>query len=250
MKYTILFILIFFNLTFSENVKGDFLFVTQNFKPYSYKENGEAAGPVVTIIQKICNDLELSYRIEIHPWARCQDMVLKGDANALFVLARSEQRDKQLYFSSPIFDIEYGFFVHSSNTLQYKNVAQLSNYIVGVFGPSNSSNILEDMRKDNKNFTIDIRPESSSGFKKLSSKRVDAVFSNRDVGFCTQHNNGIDNVRYAGMYKKTNYHIGFSKNYADEDKVNKFNDHYELLLKDGTIKKILDKYSLKLCLCK
>lgn len=224
-------------------------FVTQIFHPYSYEEDGKAAGPVVDIIHKICTELHIDYTIEVHPWTRCQKMVANGDANALFVLAKNSDRKTSFYFSPSIFQIEYGFFVHETNKIEYDNLDQISSYDIGVFGPSNTSNVLEKLKSESNEFTINIRPSSESGFKKLESKRIDAVFSNRDVGKCIISKHGIDSIRYAGAYKESNYYIAFSKAFSDRIMVDSFNEKYLSLNTKGEISTILKQYSFKNCIC-
>ena len=69
---------------------------------------------------------------------------------------------------------------------------------MGVFGPPNTSTALEKIKAEIKDLTLDMTPEDESAFKKLSLGRVQAVFSNRDVGYDLVRRLGLANVRYTG----------------------------------------------------
>ncbi len=92
---------------------------------------------------------------------------------------------------------------------------------------------------------VALRPNDESGFRKLSIGRVDGVFSNKDVGYSLIEKNKLTNIRYAGTSKKLKYYIGFSMENTDKKVVDKFNNAYRKLYKNGVIKKILKKYSMK-----
>jgi len=118
----------------------------------------------------------------------------------------------------------------------------MTGYNVGVYGPSNTSKKLEGLKeKSGGAFTIDLRPDDESGFRKLSLGRVTAVFSNKDAGFALIKKIKLDNLRYAGKQCELNYFIGFSKKYNDKAVVDRFNKTILELKKDGTIKEILSR---------
>ncbi len=90
-----------------------------------------------------------------------------------------------------------------------------------------------------------MRPDDEAGFKKLALKRVDAVFSNRDVGFALAAKVGVKNkVRYAGMTKELYYYTGFAAAHNDPELLKKFDSAFNELDKAGAIRKILDKYGM------
>ena len=217
---------------------------TQDFAPYSYLENGQVTGPAESIIKQVCAEMNTKCELRLQSWTRAQYNVRNGKANGLFVLAKNDERKAWLYFSVPLFQAEYGIFVRESDTLKFTDVSQLKGYMIGVYGPSNTSKQLELIQKKVPDFNIDMRPDDTVGFNKLHHGRNDAVFSNRDVGWMIIKANKIKGIRYAGAYKKTLYHIGFSKKTTDEQTVKEFNAAYMKLFKNGTIKAILHTYDM------
>jgi polar amino acid transport system substrate-binding protein len=226
-------------------------FNTQDFPPFNYEIDGVVSGPAADIIVKICADMQITCTFALLPWNRAQEEVRNGKANAMFVIGWNEKRSEWLHFSPPIMNTEYGIFVLKDNPLEYKDLPDISGYIVGVFGPSNTSNSLEKMRDEMKAkgldpIKIDMRPDDESGFKKLGLGRLDAVFSNRDVGYAMLAKLGLQNqIRYAGITRKLKYYIGFSMEYNDDNILNEFDETYLRLYREGVVTAVLERYGME-----
>lgn len=220
-------------------------FTTQEFAPFSYEVDHAAAGPVVESIKAVCQGMAISCTFAVLPWTRAQEYVKTGKANGMFLIGWTEERSGWLHFSPPILHTEYGVFVRTDNPLEFKNPVDLKGYTIGVYGPSSTSVSLDSIRTETGDLTIDLRPDDESGFIKLSQGRVDAVYSNKDVGYALMGKLSLTNIRYAGRSKKIKYYIGFSQQYTDRDLVERFNATCRELQKNGTIPEILKKYSLE-----
>ncbi len=235
------------SITFGVELK----FNTQDFPPFSYGKNCKYSerckveGPAADIIKAVCNETGDTAVMNIYPWRRAQEYVRLGYANAMFLIGWNKKRSKWLYFSPPVLETEYGFFVKDDNPLVYKKPTDVKGYTIGVYGPSNTSNSLYKIKAEIKDLTVDLRPNDETGFRKLSLGRVDGVFSNRDVGYALIKKNMLSNIRYAGTSKKLKYYIGFSMDHTERKIVDKFNKAYRKLYNKGVIKKILKKYSME-----
>ena len=218
---------------------------TQDFAPFNYQVNGMVSGPAADIIRKICSEMKIDCTMHLLPWRRAQDEVANGTAHGLFVIGWNEERAKTLYFSPPILNTEYGFFVRDDNPLKFKQNSDVKGYTVGTFGPSNTATALEKIKSEIKELTIDMTPDDESAFKKLSLGRVDAVFSNKDVGNDMMGKLGIRNIRYSGRQQSLRYYIGFSQKFTDKKLVDQFNQTFRSLHKRGLIKEILAKYHME-----
>ena len=218
---------------------------TQDFAPFNYEVNGVVSGPAADIIRKICGELKIDCTMRLLPWRRAQDEVANGTAQGLFVIGWNEERAKTFYFSPPILNTEYGFFVRDDNPLKFKQNSDLKGYTVGVFGPSNTATALEKIKAEIKELTIDMTPDDEAAFRKLSLGRVDAVFSNKDVGNDMMRKLGIKNIRYSGRQQGLKYYIGFSQKFTDKKLVDQFNQTFRSLHKHGIIQEILAKYHME-----
>lgn len=229
-----------------------FKFTTQDFAPFNYLSDGKVAGPAYEIIVKACARISASCSFELLPWIRAQQEVTEGIANGMFVIGWNQARAKILHFSPPLMSTEYGFFVRASNPLQYKDLADMQKMTVAAYGPSNTSNSLEKLRKKMiaqklDALRVDIRPDGDAGFKKLAAGRVDAVFSNREVGYGLIARLGLENeVRYAGKTEALDYYIGFMKAHNDPALLARLDSAITAVMTDGSAKAILDKFGMQL----
>ena len=223
---------------------AELLFNTQDFAPFSYEVNGVVSGPAADIIRKICGDIKVDCSLNLLPWSRAQEEVRNGKAQGLYIIGWNEERSKWLYFSPALLESEYGFFVRDDNPLKFKQNSDVKGYTVGVYGPSNTATALEKIKAEIKDLTIDITPADEAGFKKLSLGRVDAVFSNKDVGYDLTHKLGLKNIRYSGRQQSLKYYIGFSQKFMDKKLVDQFNAAFRNSYKRGVIQEILAKYKM------
>jgi polar amino acid transport system substrate-binding protein len=217
---------------------------TQDFAPFNYEINGVVAGPAADIIRKVCGDIKIDCSLRLLPWRRAQEEVRNGTAHGMFVIGWNEERAKTLYFSPALLTTEYGFFVRDDNPLKFRHNSDIKGYTVGVYGPSNTATSLERIKAEIKELTIDMTPDDEAAFRKLSIARVDAVFSNRDVGYDLIRRLGLKNLRYAGRQQSLKYYIGFSQKFTDKKLVDQFSATFRDLYKRGLIQEILAKYKM------
>jgi polar amino acid transport system substrate-binding protein len=226
-------------------------FNTQDFAPFSYEIDGVVSGPAAEIIRRVCQDMDITCTFSLLPWRRAQEEVKSGKANGMFIIGWNEKRAKWVHFTPPIMNTEYGFFVKNDNSLKYAQHSDVEGYTVGVYGPSNTANSLNKVKVKMENeilkpITIDMRPDDEAGFKKLALGRLDAVFSNRDVGYALIAKLGLKGkIRYAGASRSLKYYIGFSQEHNDKSILEKFDTTYLELYKRGVIKGILDRYQME-----
>jgi polar amino acid transport system substrate-binding protein len=220
-------------------------FNTQDFAPFNYAIDGVVSGPVAELIRNVCDEMQITCSFRLLAWTRAQEEVRLGKAHGMFVIGWNAARAKWLHFTPPILYTEYGFFVRDDNTLRFKDVNDVKGYRVGVYGPSNTSKSLENIKAQVQDLTIDMRPNDEAGFKKLSVGRIDAVFSNRDVGYALIAKLKLNNIRYAGMQRRLKYYIGFSQTHTDKKLVDQFNATLVDFYRRGVAQAILKTYNME-----
>jgi polar amino acid transport system substrate-binding protein len=93
---------------------------------------------------------------------------------------------------------------------------------------------------------IDERPDDDSGFRKLATGRVDAVYSNRDRGRQILEAEGLTaDVRYAGGHQGIFYYAGFARSSPDHTLIDRFNAAWRELFRRGEAQKIIESYELE-----
>ena len=233
-----------FLLSFQVN-SSDLVFYTQEFAPFNYSENGDVKGPAKAVIETVCQAASLSCSFKALPWGRAQSDVKSGEAHGLFVIGWNEGRAKWLHYSPPLMTTEYGFFVHSDDLDKISSLDDFNSRTVGVFGPSNTSKSLEKLQKSLTSMKISMTADDIAGFKKLEAKRVDAVFSNREVGLDMVKKLGLKNVKYVMKQRELNYFIGLSKEFTDQELVDRFNGKFTELYETGEIPTVLKSFNMQ-----
>ena len=114
-------------------------FVMDPFPPFTYEENGVAAGPLSDVIRAVCEVIRARCRLETYPWRRALKMGEEGMVDGLYAVADIPERKHFFYVSPPIVESAYGIFVHESSTLDYQRPEDLAGYTVGAYGPSAAS---------------------------------------------------------------------------------------------------------------
>ena len=219
-------------------------FNTQDFPPFTYEVNGVVSGPMADVVRKVCGEMKIDCPMTLLPWRRAQQEVEQGKIIGMFPLGWNAERAKWLYFSLPVLETEYGFFVRDDNPLTFKQNTDVKGYSVGVFGPSNTATALQQIKAEVQDLTIDMTPDDLAAFRKLALGRVQAVFSNRDVGYDALRRLNIANVRYSGRQQTLKYYFGFSQKSTDKKLVDDFNAAFRRLHKQGVIQQVLKTYKM------
>lgn len=219
---------------------------TQDFPPFHYKIRtfaDKVYGPIPEVIKIVCLEAHLNCILRLYDWGHAQELVKEGRAHGMFVIGWNAERAKFLYRSLPIIETEYGFFVRDNDPLTFQQIEDINDYTVGVYGPSNTSKTLRRIENTlrNKGMRIYIKETKDDKplFKELSeSTTVRAVFSNKDVGNTIINGLGLENIRYAGQYKTLLYYVGFSKRLVNREIVDKFNEYFQKLQKEGIVQEV------------
>jgi len=241
----------FFPIEASWSAEGKIRFVTLEFAPFVYGENQQVAGPGRDLIAAVCAEAGIDCSFDIYPWRRAQELMKKGEADGMMVIGRNPKREEWIRFSPPHFRTEYGIFVKSDDVLKFSDIAQLEGMRIGVFAPSNTAVQLMDIRDEMiaqglDSIEIEERPDDASGFRKLAAGRIDAVYSNRDRGRQIVEAEGLaDKVRYAGGHQGILYYAGFTRSFADQDLLDRFDAAWRDLFQRGEAQAIIESYGLE-----
>ncbi|WP_307831487.1 substrate-binding periplasmic protein [Nitratidesulfovibrio oxamicus] len=223
------------------------IFVTQQYPPFNYLERDgdtdRVAGPVAEIVAMACERMGVGCTFRLLPWARAQQEVRTGTADGIFTIGFVPDRQQWLHFCPPLLRAEYGFFVRTENPLRYVTPRDVSGYRVGVYGPSLTADILEQLARQAP-MTVDVATDNDAGFLKLAQGRIDAVFSGRENGLATIAQLRIANLRYAGWHNRVDYTVALSRRTAPEV-VEAFETALRALHREGELQRCLARYGLQ-----
>ncbi len=220
-------------------------FVTQHFPPFSYIEQGQVAGPARMLIDRVCEELKQRCEHQLLPWERSQRLLELAEADAMYVIGWNSERDQVLRFSSALLSTEYGFFVRGDDPLSQLTPEGLQGYQVAVMRASNTSYSLQSLQQQGHAFEIIEVTDSQTAFRLLAVGRVDAVYSNREVGRVIIGQLQLADLHYALVHRKLDYFVGFNATAVSQAWVNRFNQQLKKLQQQGEVQRILDRYDLQ-----
>ncbi|WP_020410587.1 substrate-binding periplasmic protein [Hahella ganghwensis] len=221
------------------------IFNTQDFRPFTYQEDGKVSGPATAIVRLACATANIECRFNLLEWPTAIREAKAGKAHGLFVVGWNEERNHWLYYSLPIIRGEYGFFTNTKSADEPKTLTEFQHHNVGVYGPSNLANSLQKIQKAMPSMRISMYEDDKMAFRQLSESKIDSVYSNRDVGYAMIQELGISNLRYSMHQKQLNYYIGFIKEHTPRKLVNRFNRALKEIFRDGRAQDILTHHQLE-----
>ncbi len=112
------------------------LLVTGEYAPYTSAKLSDH-GFFTAIIETVLREMGLEYEIRFYPWARCEEMVLSGQAWAAFPYGMSEKTAPSYLISSAVYSSRHKFFYLKTNgkfgdkTQNFRDIADFKEYVVG-----------------------------------------------------------------------------------------------------------------------
>lgn len=137
----------------------------------------QPAGAAYAIVQRAFQQLGHTLTVDIYPWNRAHAMIRAGEADCIFTIFRSAERESYLDFSNesllfqPIyFYARRGRAIHFDGDLEAVKGLRIGTALGVNYGPK-----FEQMRP---NLAIEAAATLELNFKKLSLGRIDLVVSN------------------------------------------------------------------------
>lgn len=154
------------------------LLVTRNFPPYCI-ENEERPGFITEIIVSVLQEIGCKYKIKYYPWARCELMVLQGEAWATYPFSTNQQRDSLYWFSSTIGYSTQKFFYYGEKPIElFEKLEDLKGLrIGGVLGYYYNQDFSD------ANLSVEYTHSEILGLKKLYTQRIDLISFNEIIGW-------------------------------------------------------------------
>ncbi len=84
-------------------VRSPHTFLTEQFKPYNYQENGQAKGIAIEFLKLMWHQMgEREHPIEFLPWSRAYEMTRTRSGVVLFATIRTPEREDLFKWVGPI----------------------------------------------------------------------------------------------------------------------------------------------------
>lgn len=222
------------------------LLVTQHYPPYIIANGSQASGMVVDVVREAFARMQQPIDIVAYPWSRALNMVTAGDADALFTIKRTPERERTLvYPREPVLTQDYVFFARKGSNFRFDGdfnaiaKAHLGVVINTSYGPRFDQAIAQGQLTN-----IESAKDYEHIFRMLVAGRVDAVICSRLVGEdFLRGMNGLNQVQVVGPPTDTAYsYLVFASKNGSQKLAEGFDRAMAAMRKDGTLARIYESY--------
>jgi polar amino acid transport system substrate-binding protein len=220
--------------------------VTLQYPPYEFLEDGEVKGVAVEIVQEVFKRMKVPIKITLYPWDQSLAMIQKGEADAIFTLFKTPEREAFADYSHEVLmpQVVSLFVTKDSHIVFDGDLNKLSRYTFGVVRTVSYGSIFDDAVK---NGVIRISEASETGeenMKKLLQGSFDILVSNRYGALdIVKRMNNMDQVQeLIPAIQSVPSYIAFSKKRS----LTSLRDECDSILRnmkdDGTYESIITSY--------
>ncbi|MFZ5569417.1 MAG: substrate-binding periplasmic protein [Thermodesulfobacteriota bacterium] len=218
------------------------VFVSEDYPPYEYMENGKVVGFDADIIREVCSRIGVEADFKQWPWKRAMVKVKDGSVDAIFSLFRTPEREEFLIFpAEPLSSEKNVVIVRKGSPLKLTRLDDLKGKTVGVvveysYGAEfdNFSGIEKEVCKSTENM-----------LQKLDAKRMDIAVINEHVMRYLSRKLGLqDRFDIQFVLNEDPMYVGFSKAKGgrSQELADKFSATLKQLKTEGRLAAIMAAY--------
>lgn len=244
---SVLVIAIFNNTVFAKNeqdfsnimTSNELVIMTENWPPLNYVKNEQLEGPAVDIVKEIQRKLNEKSAILVLPWKRSYSYILERKNTILFSMVYSQKRKDKFKWVGPIAQKRYSLYSKKDFNHTILSLDDAQPFIIGVQRGGFSEEFLEE-----KGFIHLAKANyASQNIQKLIRSRFDLLFESHSTYLTSIKQSKIKENDFKEVFvvKKSLMYIAFNKE-TDDNIVLQWQNAYDELYENGTIKKIYQKY--------
>lgn len=243
-KYIILLSILFnFNLHAETIIiKGD------EWCPFNCQSNGKTKGYMIDLAKIVFERKGHNIDYQVDSWTNSIKQVRDGKATAL-VAANLYDAPDFIFPENSIGISRDCFFINKNDKWEYTTKNQLINRSIGVVESYAYSRSINEFIKEHQNNVTKAQGDKAllSLMDKLDLKKINTIIENPIVfNYYQQEKYKEMHFVEAGCAETTELYIAFSpKNPRSKEFAKILSEGIEELRKDGTLIKIIEKYSLK-----
>lgn len=240
------------SLAMSEGHAGALRFVTEDFPPFTYAQTDTAgnevpAGPFVDIVTAVCARLHIDCPVQLHPWRRALALAEGGEAQGIFTVIRSPERERAFHLTRMLVTSRYGVYARAASRFVFHRPQDLAGRTVAVYGPSGTSFVLGNHLTKVADVQLILKADNRRLLRMLEAGRFGeygVAVVNQDVAWHLIDQEALTDIHQAGELQAVSYAIGLSRNAVSEAEFQHFNQALEALIADGSVTRILRRYGL------
>lgn len=225
----------------------DIYFITENYPPYNFKDNGKLQGisiDLLLLMFKKLNVKQTSADLHLKPWARGYNALLAKSNTCLFSTVRTEEREALFSWVGPIAATSISLLARKDKKIKISSVQDLSKYKIGVVRDDVGEQLLLKAGVNVANLDqiggVNVLAQS---IKKLNKGRFDLLAYDDEVAFWIIKKQGFDPDSYETVYtlKKGQLYYACNKK-VSQLLIQKLQQALDELKEEGLYQQIIDNY--------
>ncbi|MFA6506383.1 MAG: PAS domain S-box protein [Treponemataceae bacterium] len=165
----------------------------RNLAPVVYNKDGRPTGLAVDIVKAIEQEIKRPITVLCMDWTQAQEMVARGEADALIQINPTEERKRIYDFSDPLLQSQFSIFTRNDR-VGITGAASLRGLRVGV----ENNGLPHRLLKEDKAVQLALIPNFLNGFGMLNDGTLDAVVVDFIVGSYVLAENHVKGIRIVG----------------------------------------------------
>lgn len=203
-------------------------------------KDGSLSGLTVDVCKEIQKRVGSTDKIQVVPWARGLNEVNTKPNTILFSMTRTAERNPLYKWVGPVNEISFALYSKSDSNIKINNLNDAKKLkAIGVYNQD-----VRDQYLTKQGFTnLERVTDNNINIKKVMTNRLDVYADSND----SYKSNAVaagykeSDLKPVYVFMKSQLYIAMSKETPTET-VNKWNKALEDMKKDGSFKKIYDKY--------
>ncbi|PKP23449.1 MAG: hypothetical protein CVU06_08210 [Bacteroidetes bacterium HGW-Bacteroidetes-22] len=215
-------------------------FLTENFKPLNYVENGSVTGLAPELLRNICSNLDIPFDVTVLPWDQAYSTAQTTSNGVLFSTILNNERKDLFKWAGPIISLDCQFYALSGNQITLKTLDDAKT--IGKIG------ILKDYAIEQyligKGFTNLVQcTDNIDAFDKLLKGEIDLFPADKPTAEAALEslNKSIYNVTSELIIKTDLMYFAFNKNIPDHI-VEEFQQQIDKMKSNGILRSLTQKY--------
>jgi len=221
----------------------DLEWVTEEYAPYNFTENGELRGISVEIIEEMWARLGIDRtRSDVHmlPWARGYHMAQNQPGTCLFSTTVTESREQIFSFVKPLVDTRVTVMAPRNSELRTDDLRKLDDRNIGVVREDIGELLLQEAGSEAQIRRTD---SARSLVRMLAGERFDAIAYSYDTILWNMQQDDIDRNDFEVVYTLKEGVLGIScQQDTDPALIEQLQTTLDELHEDGTVAEITQRY--------
>jgi polar amino acid transport system substrate-binding protein len=196
----------------------DLTYITEQFPPYNFQEDGKLQGISVDLLEKVWEEMGVGLNrsvIKLLPWTEGYQRTLDEKNTVLFSTARLPQREQLFKWAGPIGPIRNVLLAKKDKNLNISSAEDLKKYKIGVIKEDSAVQMLldEGVKKDD----LVLETTSNQIIEMLQNRSIDAWAYGDTAGIWLIQKSGANASDYGIAYVlgQTDYYYAFNKEVPD-----------------------------------